>query len=122
MTNRSNVPLQQIHLGVGSNGFEAVGNYNGEKGVYTQEHETYQANLIRKCPASVWPHGSHNVGCPRPILVSNQHQEQLAELHEALRIAVTDIVQRWWTDREARFPERMPLENEEEDLLQVGKT
>ncbi|KGO76100.1 hypothetical protein PITC_006430 [Penicillium italicum] len=35
----------------------------------------------------------------------------------ALRLAIEDIIQRWWTDEEAQFPQRMPLEPGEEDLL-----
>jgi hypothetical protein len=42
-------------------------------------------------------------------------------LHEALTAGITDIVERWWTDPEARFPERMPLEKQEKDLLKVSK-
>ncbi|KZL80922.1 hypothetical protein CI238_06647 [Colletotrichum incanum] len=41
----------------------------------------------------------------------------MQDLHNALTIAVIDIVQRWWTDEDARFPERMPLEPKEEELL-----
>ncbi|CEL00913.1 hypothetical protein ASPCAL00505 [Aspergillus calidoustus] len=41
----------------------------------------------------------------------------MKELHNALVIAVTDIVERWWTDKEAQFPQRMRLEAEEEELL-----
>lgn len=69
------------------------------------------------CPAYLWPKGSYRAGCPRPILIGKNHQQQLESLHEALTIAITDIVGRWWTDRDAQFQERMPLEKEEEDLL-----
>ncbi|KAK2591280.1 hypothetical protein QQS21_011032 [Conoideocrella luteorostrata] len=54
--------------------------------------------------------------------MGEQHQQQLAELHEALTIAVTDIVRRWWTDNTARYPERMPLDSQEEELLQWIET
>lgn len=33
--------------------------------------------------------------------------------------AINDIVPRWWRDKEAKFSERMPLEKDEEELLQV---
>ena len=56
---------------------------------------------------------------PNPILVSNAFLENLREFHDALSIALTDIVQRWFTDEKAAFPTRMPLEEHEEALLQV---
>jgi hypothetical protein len=40
-------------------------------------------------------------------------------LHEALVEALKNIVPRWFSDVEARFPERMPLEKDEEELLKV---
>lgn len=56
---------------------------------------------------------------PSPILVSDRFLEDLREFHDALAIALSNIVARWFTDREAGFPKRMPLEQHEEDLLQV---
>lgn len=50
----------------------------------------------------------------------SSHQEQGRKLHEALGLAIEDIIERWWTDEEARFPQRMPLEPQEEDLLRVS--
>lgn len=41
------------------------------------------------------------------------------DLHEALVTAITDIVRRWWSDVDRRFPQRMPLKAEEEELLKV---
>lgn len=41
-------------------------------------------------------------------------------MSESLTIAITDIVGRWWTDREANLPQLMPLEKEEEDILRVS--
>ena len=49
-------------------------------------------------------------------------EQQMQDIHEALTIAIVDIVQRWWTDTDARFPERMPLEKKEEDILKVRFT
>ncbi|KMU86017.1 hypothetical protein CIHG_03548 [Coccidioides immitis H538.4] len=45
------------------------------------------------------------------------HYQNIQALHEALVLAITNIVERWWTDSVAKFPERMPLEPQEEDLL-----
>jgi hypothetical protein len=44
----------------------------------------------------------------------------LHELHTALTASVTDIVNRWWVDTAAEFPKRMPLGEEEEELLKVN--
>ena len=112
--------LQQIHLGLGANGYELVAQHQETPDFYLQEHGKLQASLLQKCPAHLWHKGSYGAACPRPILIGNHHQQQLDELHEALTTAIIDIVRRWWTDRDARFPERMPLKREEEDLLQVS--
>lgn len=56
---------------------------------------------------------------PDPILISHRFLAELRRFHEALAIALNNIVQRWFTDKEAAFPTRMPLEPHEEDLLQV---
>lgn len=42
-----------------------------------------------------------------------------AEFHYALASALKNIVQRWFTDKEAAVPARMPLELHEKELLQV---
>lgn len=56
---------------------------------------------------------------PHPIVVSDRFLKNLRQFHECLAIALTNIVERWFTDKEASFPLRMPLERHEEDLLQV---
>lgn len=117
-----NALLQQVHLGLGPDGYEPVGHCKADKTTYAREHEVLESSILRICPAHLWPKGSYRAACPRPILISRQHEQQLADLHDALTAATTDIVQRWWTDREARYPERMPLERQEEDLLQVRQS
>ncbi|KAJ5598164.1 hypothetical protein N7537_008248 [Penicillium hordei] len=109
--------FQQIHVGSRPDRHKLVAEYDAEKIVYTLEHERFQASLLQRCPVNLWPGAAHETACPRPILIHEMHQQQLAELHEALTAGITDIVERWWTDRDARFPERMPLEKQEEDLL-----
>lgn len=54
-----------------------------------------------------------------PLLISDRFLVDLRLFHEALAIALSNIVQRWFTDKEAAFPTRMPLEPHEEDLLKV---
>ncbi|KAL2008009.1 hypothetical protein VTN00DRAFT_7991 [Thermoascus crustaceus] len=85
--------------------------------VRQQLRDVYQSNLVKWCPAFEWSGNSHLAACPHPVLVTEHHTRQLVELHEALVLAITDIVERWWSDTKARFPERMPLEPQEEELL-----
>ncbi|KAJ5570103.1 uncharacterized protein N7459_009533 [Penicillium hispanicum] len=76
---------------------------------YLQELENY---------SSSWPAGCMKASCPHPVLITQQHQDQVRNLHEALNLAIEDIIERWWTDKDAQFSRRMPLEPEEESLLQ----
>ncbi|KAF7557975.1 hypothetical protein G7Z17_g267 [Cylindrodendrum hubeiense] len=110
--------LQQIHIGLNHPSYEPVAHYETKNTTYALEHDKLEASLLGRCPAHLWPHDSYNTACPRPILINKHHQQQLDELQEALNAAIVDIVQRWWSDRYARFPERMPLEKREEELLQ----
>ncbi|KAF2968953.1 hypothetical protein GQX73_g4597 [Xylaria multiplex] len=100
--------LRQIQVGAGRRG---SGSHN------VKEYERLRANLLLKCPAHLWPKSSYRAVCPHPILVAEDHRRQVMELSEALTTAITDIVDRWWSDPQARFFERMPLKREEEDLL-----
>lgn len=112
--------LQQVHLGISPNGCIAVASHEASRDLYENENDILQARLVRSCPSHAWPHGSHEAACPRPILWGPQHEDKLFILHTALVNAMTDIVERWWTDSEAGFPVRMPLEKAEEELLTVG--
>ncbi|KAL0943351.1 uncharacterized protein CTRU02_201237 [Colletotrichum truncatum] len=109
--------LMQICLGPQPHQYGPVAGRSVDKAAYRQEEVKLQEELLKFCPADLWHDGSYSAGCPRPILLNKYHQKHLEELHEALTIAIVDIVQRWWTDKSARFPERMPLEAEEEELL-----
>ncbi|KAJ5253430.1 hypothetical protein N7505_012093 [Penicillium chrysogenum] len=71
---------------------------------------------LSNCSSS-WPAESLDASCPYPVLTTQRHDNDMRNLHLALKSAIEDIIKRWWTDREARFPLRMPLESEEEDLL-----
>jgi hypothetical protein len=112
--------IHQVHISIGTGGHELVKDHEPEISFYAKEQEVLERNLLSLCPANLWPKGSHNSMSPRPILVTKEHQVHLAELHGALTTAITDIVDRWWTDEAACFPQRMPLEKKEEDLLRVG--
>ncbi|KAJ5773681.1 hypothetical protein N7457_008577 [Penicillium paradoxum] len=80
--------------------------------------EKYHAELEKCSPRETWAGDAHQKSVPYPVLGNEAHQRQLAELSEALVLAITDIVERWWSDEKACFPERMPLEPVEERLLQ----
>jgi hypothetical protein len=80
--------------------------------------DTYTSRL-RRC-SSAWPAGSVDAGSPHPVLITQRHHEELSELHLALNLAIEDIIERWWTDEQAQFPQRMPLEPQEEELLRVS--
>ncbi|KAJ4147619.1 hypothetical protein LMH87_002131 [Akanthomyces muscarius] len=120
--------MRQVHLGLGSAGYAAVSRPSSSSSstdeqqqqqlaIFAQEHAAHEAMLLAKCPPAIWPHGSYRASCPRPILVTRAHCQQLTELHAALAAALNDIVPRWWRDEGAGFPQRMPLAAEEEGLL-----
>lgn len=74
---------------------------------------------LKRCSSS-WPTGSLDTACAYPVLITQSHHEELYELHQALNLAIEDIIARWWKDEQAQFPQRMPLKPDEEDLLRVS--
>lgn len=56
---------------------------------------------------------------PYSVHVSKSIEAEIEHLSTALTKALYDIVGRWFSDTEADFPGRMPLEEHEEDLLRV---
>ncbi|KAM0145449.1 hypothetical protein ACHAPC_010535 [Botrytis cinerea] len=114
--------LQQVHVSPGPRSTQVVTECKVDNSVYIEEHEKFQNCLLQRCPADLWPGGAYQTACPRPILVHERHQQHLRDLHDALTAAITDIVERWWTDQDACFPDRMPLEKQEEELLQWMET
>lgn len=111
--------LRQIHA-LRHGGSDPAASRQARPTTYSLEQKLHESCLLELCPAEKWYHGSYAACCPRPMLVGQHHQQQAEELHDALTLAITDIVDRWWTDTSARFPQRMPLPKEEEDLLQVS--
>ncbi|OJI89599.1 hypothetical protein ASPTUDRAFT_79543 [Aspergillus tubingensis CBS 134.48] len=109
--------LQQVHIPLSGGGYEPINFINSRNAAYNLGHERIQESLLRFCSDKSWNNSSRSVFIPRSILVSSEHQCQWKELNNALVSAITDIVERWWTDSVSRFPERMPLEPVEEDLL-----
>ncbi|KAK6859078.1 hypothetical protein PG995_004931 [Apiospora arundinis] len=108
--------LAQIRFGVHRSSNESNAN-SIEPGACSKEETEYHNHLLDFCPAGLWPYNSYQTACPRPILVGQHHQRLLQDLSEALIVAITDIVERWWTDDEANLSRRMPLEKGEEDIL-----
>ncbi|KIL93861.1 hypothetical protein FAVG1_02423 [Fusarium avenaceum] len=110
-------PLTQIHINPSSNNYELVPESKIDTEVYAREEQVYQEALLQDCPSQLWYKETYTTGCPRPILVGSHHERQMRDLHEALTIAISDIVDRWWSDEDARLWERMPLNKGEEALL-----
>lgn len=114
--------LQQIRASREGVGYEPVASSTPEGPDEARDLADWQAlqsALLRLCPAKTWYKDSQSTCLPRPVLVTREHQRQVTEVHTALVLAITDIVERWWADADARFPERMPLQTKEEDLLRV---
>ncbi|RAH41782.1 uncharacterized protein BO95DRAFT_456347 [Aspergillus brunneoviolaceus CBS 621.78] len=63
--------------------------------------------------------GNVNNNSPNPLLLPERLQRSVAKLHEALVSGLSSIVDTWWTNEQATFPRRMPLEPHEEDLLRI---
>ncbi|KAF9873892.1 hypothetical protein CkaCkLH20_08626 [Colletotrichum karsti] len=109
--------LVQVCLGSAPGIFASATSQNLSPSFLGNEEIKFRNKLLNLCPENLWHNGSYAAGCPRPILVGNHHLQQMQDLHEALTIAIIDIVQRWWIDTQAQFPQRMPLQPEEEELL-----
>lgn len=120
ITMASTRPLTQIHINPSSNNYELVLESKIDTEAYAKEEQVYQGALLRDCPSQLWYNETYTTGCPRPILVGSHHERQMRDLHEALTIAISDIIDRWWSDGDARLWERMPLNEDEEDLLKVS--
>ncbi|KAI8953328.1 hypothetical protein F4801DRAFT_129253 [Xylaria longipes] len=117
MENTTPTRLQQIRVGIGHRDSKSTTNSLAMREDNAKEHDRFQDSLLSKCPAHLWPDGSYHAASPRPILVTKYHEQQTTDLSKALTSAVNDIVERWWSDHQARLFERMPLKREEEDLL-----
>lgn len=83
------------------------------------EEQAMQSSLLGL--SRTWPHDSHEQVCPYPIVMNRSQLDRVETIHMLLDRAITNIIERWWADHEARFPERMPLEQYEENTLRVRK-
>jgi hypothetical protein len=91
-----------------------------------QVHPEYRIReseaLQERLADSVSPYGSFPGVAkrlnPHPALLPWQFMKNLETFNEALAIALNNIIERWWTDKEADLPSRMPLGPHVEELLQ----
>ena len=108
---------RQVSLGMSVQAGKLVDAEKAPEETRMADFRTMQASLLSSC--SEWLSNTRLQGCPYPMVVPQPQLDSLGTLHTLLCSAITNIVERWWTDEEARFPERMPLESYEEDVLRV---
>ena len=84
-----------------------------------KERELYKARLGLLSQGAERSLATHFPFSPWPLKLSTQFPEDIRKFHEALDLAITNVVDRWWTDKDADLPSRMPLEPREEELLKV---
>ena len=111
--------IQQISLGLSVQSGKLISAEKACKERQAADLAGLRASLLTSTPQ--WPYSFHLQACPFPMVVPQKQLNDLKMLHELLSSAITNIVERWWTDEEARFPERMPLESLEEDVLRVSR-
>ncbi len=109
---------RQISLQLSHETGEIVGAEKAGEKMQNEESKAMQTSLLSSSPT--WIQDTHCQFSPFPIVVTKQKLQILDDLHDLLTTAIVNIVERWWTDKEARFPERMPIEQYEGDLLRVG--
>jgi hypothetical protein len=83
-----------------------------------RQHEALQERLAESVrPYGAIPGPAKRLN-PHPVLLPRQFMKELETFNEALAIAVSNIIERWWIDKDADLPSRMPLEPHVEELLQ----
>ncbi|KAF5234730.1 hypothetical protein FANTH_12082 [Fusarium anthophilum] len=82
-----------------------------------KELETFRKHLYADAKGGELSFGIMERISPHAVAVSNPLFSRLEQLHVILGRVFIDIVDRWFTDEKARFPERMPLDPSEEELL-----
>ncbi|KAI9040407.1 uncharacterized protein KD926_008364 [Aspergillus affinis] len=86
-----------------------------------KEDRSHEAEAYRKLIPPIDQPGyspRHEALSPHPILTDSKFILDVECFHGALVKAVVNIVDRWWTDTNADFPARMPLEAPVEAALQ----
>ncbi|KAF4500734.1 hypothetical protein FAGAP_3016 [Fusarium agapanthi] len=82
-----------------------------------KELETFRKHLYADAKGGELSFGIMERVSPHAVAVSNPLFSRLEQFHVLLGRVFIDIVDRWFTDEKARFPERMLLEPSEEELL-----
>ncbi|KAF4331646.1 hypothetical protein FBEOM_14596 [Fusarium beomiforme] len=82
-----------------------------------KELEIFRKHLYADAKGGELAFGIEERISPHVIAVSDPLFSRLEQLHILLGRVFIDIVDRWFTDEQARFPERMPLDPSEEELL-----
>ncbi|KAL6916552.1 hypothetical protein ACHAP8_007027 [Fusarium lateritium] len=82
-----------------------------------KELEILRKNILTDAKGTELAFGIQSRFSPHPVAVSDTLYSRMAQLHVLLGRVFIDIVDRWFTDENARFPERMPLDPSEESLL-----
>ncbi|KNB08950.1 hypothetical protein FOXG_09634 [Fusarium oxysporum f. sp. lycopersici 4287] len=85
-----------------------------------KELETFRKHLYADAKGGELSFGIMERISPHAVAVSHPLFSRLEQLHVLLGRVFVDIVDRWFTDEKARFPERMPLDPSEEELLPMG--
>ena len=89
-----------------------------DEDAYKEELQCFRQSLLRSC--NQWPLGFDISASPLPLLAPETLLAHLDKLGNLLCHAITSIVERWWTDPIANFPERMPLLPHQEAVLRVS--
>ncbi|CZR44350.1 uncharacterized protein FPRO_14108 [Fusarium proliferatum ET1] len=79
--------------------------------------ETFRKHLYADAKGGELSFGIMERISPHVVAVSNPLFSRLEQLHLLLGRVFVDIVDRWFADEKARFPERMPLDPSEGELL-----
>lgn len=82
---------------------------------YTKELQEFRESLLKS--SSAWPQQLDTVASPLPVLIPRHLEEHIEKLGDCLVRAVTNIVERWWSDEKARLWERMPILDHQEAVL-----
>jgi len=113
---RSDGDLKQISL-VGNDLAEPYLDTFFRQEKYEEEVKAFRQKLRQSCRQ--WPHGFDIAANPYPIIIPESLTDHLDRLGDILCRATTNIVERWWKDPSANFPERMPLSPQQERILRV---
>ncbi|PTD07366.1 hypothetical protein FCULG_00006087 [Fusarium culmorum] len=82
-----------------------------------KELEILRKNILVDANGTELAFGIQTRFSPHAVAISDTLFSRLTQLHVLLGRVFVDIVDRWFTDEKARFPERMPLDPSEESLL-----